>query len=120
MRQEFGALALDSTKPPELCVCDDAEDGLTTRHAASVVPAIDGINRLFRFVQHAGQRCNGYLPYRSIDAVDDFADGWYEDLAARAAHNVDIVRARLQHLRDGAEIFARVCDDGHADEFVHE
>lgn len=94
----------------------------TPRHRplASVVPPIDGFNRLFRFVQHPGQRCNGYHPRRDIDGVDNSADGRDEDFIAIALDNVNVVGARLDHLSDVPEGLTSRCDDPQPDELVDE
>ena len=68
------------------------------RPSASVVLAIDRFNSLFRFVQQSGQRCNGYLPTRDIDSIDDSRDRRDKHFTSRPVDHVDIVRAGLQHV----------------------
>ncbi len=96
--------------------------GLTTPPpaGASVVGAIDGFNRLWRFVQHAGQRCNDDAPGGEVDGLDDLGDGGDEDFAARAVDDVDVVGARLEDFDEGAEVFAAGGDNGEADQFMDE
>lgn len=86
----------------------------------SVVGAIDGFNRLWRFVQHAGQRCNDHAAGGEVDGLDDLPDGGDEDFAPRAVDDVDVVGAGLEDFDERAEGFAGSGHHGEADEFVDE
>lgn len=86
----------------------------------SVVPAIDGFNGLFRFVQQSRQRCNEDDALLKRDALDDFTGGRHEHFTRFAADDVHVGGAGLEHIVDGAEFLATFRHNAQADQFVDE
>ena len=69
---------------PEKCgLCHQPSGG-------SVVPAIDGFNSLFRFVQQSGRRCNTHLPRREVDRRYHVGDRRDQQFTTWPRYHVDV------------------------------